>query len=375
MTLMEQSEALHRRVRLFAELSLNIDSVTASGSESFEELARSIAQYQYEAIPGFQRLVDARNADIKDLAQIPALPVDLFRMTRIAAHPEEIDKTVFYTSGTTGSERGEHPVRDLQTYNELALRLGQAALFSHIDRAVVIALGEYPGKRPSSSLGHMMGLFMSRFDGRPILSDPAGALFRPDSEERWLANSQGIDINNLERAAKIAVHRSEPLVILATSFALVALLEALDGKRIATPSLTRIMITGGFKGRTKEVGAPELRASLARALNTEQDQMIGEYGMTELTSQLYEDQGGEPGVFFAPPWLRVDAVSPDSGEVLPPGQAGLARFIDLGNIDSALAILTQDQVRRREDGGIELLGRAPQAPVRGCSLPFEGLIS
>jgi hypothetical protein len=59
---------------------------------------------------------------------------------------------------------------------------------------------------------------------------------------------------------------------------------------------------------------------------------------------------------------------------VPDGEIGLARFIDLANVDSAVAILTRDLVRRR-DGGIELLGRSPGAPPRGCSLAIEALLS
>jgi hypothetical protein len=52
---------------------------------------------------------------------------------------------------------------------------------------------------------------------------------------------------------------------------------------------------------------------------------------------------------------------------------GLARFIDLGNVDSAVCVVTQDLVRR-VGGGIELLGRQPGATPRGCSLSIEALL-
>jgi hypothetical protein len=55
------------------------------------------------------------------------------------------------------------------------------------------------------------------------------------------------------------------------------------------------------------------------------------------------------------------------------GAVGLARFIDLGNVDSAVAIVTQDLIRVC-DGRVELQGRAPGAPARGCSLAIEDLL-
>ena len=51
-----------------------------------------------------------------------------------------------------------------------------------------------------------------------------------------------------------------------------------------------------------------------------------------------------------------------------------ARIVDLGNVDSAVAIVVQDLVRRH-DGGIELVGRRSGAPPRGCSLAVEALVT
>ena len=106
--------------------------------------------------------------------------------------------------------------------------------------------------------------------------------------------------------------------------------------------------------------------------------------MTELTSQLYEgtlpgsalqaEWRGAPGTYFEPAWLCVVPVDPISLEPVAPGEVGIARIVDLGNVDSAIAIQTQDRVRRVA-GGIELLGRAAGAPPRGCSLAVEEFLA
>jgi hypothetical protein len=75
-------------------------------------------------------------------------------------------------------------------------------------------------------------------------------------------------------------------------------------------------------------------------------------------------------VYFEPPWLRVVPVDPVTLEPVAAGEVGIARIVDLGNVDSAIAIQTQDRVRR-SGAGIELLGRAPGATPRGCSLAIE----
>jgi hypothetical protein len=77
-------------------------------------------------------------------------------------------------------------------------------------------------------------------------------------------------------------------------------------------------------------------------------------------------------VFVEPPWLRVTPVDPCSFEPVAAGDAGLARFTDLANVDSAVVVLTRDLVRR-VPGGLVLVGRQPGASLRGCSLAIEAL--
>jgi hypothetical protein len=141
--------------------------------------------------------------------------------------------------------------------------------------------------------------------------------------------------------------------------------------------------TGGFKGRTREVPADQLRARIEELLGPER--IVGEFGMTELSSQLYEGSSSGAalesavanaprGTYLAPPWLSVRALDPTTLEPVEPGQPGLAGFIDLANVDSAVYVVTQDLIRE-EGGGVRLLGRMPRAPMRGCSLAAEAIWS
>lgn len=384
---LQQSEELHRRVRAFA-------SEHASGagqSETFEDLAIAIAEYQFQEAPGMARLAKRVPRSIED---IPAVPTEVFRLTRVATFPTELDRARFQTSGTTKRETGVHPARTLETYDHLALLLAERSLFRNLSRApVVIGLAEArTGPIPSSSLTYMMELFMRRFDGRRLSTEPVRTE-KLERGERFFVRMGGVDVEGLERAIRVAAHREEPLVVLGTSFAFAALLEALDGEILPSSAEVRIMITGGFKGRVREIPEARLREHIAATFGAGPSAVLGEYGMTELTSQLYEswpedaigaqgDRGsaspwfpqiGRPDVFYAPPWLRVRAVDPSTHRRVPPGEVGVAHCIDLGNIDSHIAVLTEDRIREI-DGGVELCGRAPSAPPRGCSLTYEDLL-
>lgn len=366
MTLLEQSRALHERVRAFAD---------RRGDDDFEHLALAIARYQARHAPGFARLVRASKSGLRGLEEIPPVPTAAFREARVAVHPSDLDAAVFLSSGTTDVARSAHPFRTLDTYRTLSLIQARAALLPHAERATVVALLPPPTDPPSSSLGYMATLFMQGLDGRCLdgETDPG------NGPGRFLINAGGVDLEGLERAAAMAKERREALLLIAPSFSLVALLEALRHRTLELPPESVLVQTGGYKGRTREVEPAELNREVARALRIERERIVSEYGMTELSSQLFEGSlpgarpAGPPGVYLEPPWLRVEALDPVSLERLAPGQAGLGLFIDLGNVDSAVAVVTQDRIQRA-GAGIRLLGRQPGAPPRGCSLSVEALL-
>lgn len=368
------SDELHQRVQRFAR---------GEGTDSFERLALDLAHFQAEASPGFRRLVQARGAALLELDDIPAVPSDAFRLARVATYPAELDRARFFTSGTTGAERGTHAMRRTDTYEALSLAFGrQALLAADGARPVVVALAPAPTNPPSSSLGFMMARFMESFDGQPL--DGVERDFAVNAAARWLLDANGVNLPGLQRAVAAAGERGQPLLVLGTAFALVQLLDDLATERLPLPSQSVVMQTGGFKGKSREVSMAQLRAQLSDSFQLAPERVVGEYGMTELSSQLYEATiaesalsarcpGAEPGLYFEPPWLRVTPVDPLTLTPVAEGEVGLARFIDLGNVDSAVSVVTQDLVRR-SGGGIQLLGRQPGAPARGCSLAIEALL-
>jgi len=127
----------------------------------------------------------------------------------------------------------------------------------------------------------------------------------------------------------------------------------------------------------REVPADELRASMARAFQIDERAIVAEYGMTELTSQFYEatlvDPGARHGEYVEPPWAKVVPVHPETLAPVADGEIGIARIVDLMNVDSAVVVLAADRVRRTVRG-FELLGRAPGAPPRGCSIAIDEML-
>jgi hypothetical protein len=351
-------------------------SLRGEATEPFDPLALALARFQARHIPALARLARARGVDLgaaRAAAAIPAVPCDVFRLSRIAVHPASCDVATFRTSGTSAgvAARGEHPLRTTETYEMAAV--GWAPRFLWPDRADLAAWVLAPpiSEQPDSSLGFMLDRFAHGFEPRPSFLVHA-------ADDGHAA----IDLDGVARAAVRAREAGWPVIVLATSFALVHLLDQAGGLDLRLPPWSRVMQTGGFKGRSREVAPDDLRRRVGEAFGVREDLVVGEYGMTELSSQLYEGTlaaalgvgpAARHGVYFAPPWVRVDAVDPVSLEPLPAGEVGIARIVDLANVDSAVAIQTADRVRIAE-GGVELFGRLPGAAPRGCSLAVDEML-
>jgi hypothetical protein len=169
----------------------------------------------------------------------------------------------------------------------------------------------------------------------------------------------------------------EPVVVASTAFGWVMLVEWLAGRSLPLPTGSRIMETGGYKGRSAEWSRAELYDRLSVMLNVPPSSIVSEYGMCELSSQFYATETNEGrAIFRGPPWVAVLAIDPETQRPAPAGQRGLLRVIDLANRGSAIAVQTEDEVIIRSEcqpAVFELIGRAESAEPKGCSLTAEDL--
>jgi hypothetical protein len=182
----------------------------------------------------------------------------------------------------------------------------------------------------------------------------------------------------------------QPLVVLGTAFNFVHLLDHLAQERLRFPLAagSRVLETGGYKGRSRAIAKTELQALITDYLAIPPSHIVSEYGMSELSSQAYDHVAGgrqpgeiagsdavrarppsDPGarIYTFPPWARVLVVSPETGREVGEGERGLLRVLDLANVWSVMAVQTEDLGARR-GAGFALLGRAGGAEPRGCSL-------
>jgi hypothetical protein len=358
-----ESEGLHAR----AQAMIGAFEAGRQMPEPFDALAVDIARFQAAHVPGYARLCAARGVDARRIAcasDAPAVPAEAFKVARVFAFESSEAAVTFRTSGTTSATRGAHSMRTVASYDAAALAFGVAMFTPGLAarRLPVVVIGPSAVEAPDSSLSHMCALFARALgDGEPSFFVRQGAL----------------QVEAL-RARLASLRRETPALVLATSFGLVHWLDAIGSRSMPLPPHSRVMQTGGYKGRSREVSAADLRRAVARSFAVDERAVVGEYGMTELSSQFWEatlvDSGARHGMYAEPPWARVVPVDPETLAPLPDGAVGIARIEDLANVDSAFAVLTQDRVRRSGDR-FELLGRAPGASPRGCSIALDEMLS
>lgn len=298
--------------------------------------ARRLFEHQRALCPDYAAFVG--DADPQTFAALPAAPVGLFRDLRFCVTAES--GVIFRTSGTTSGQRGAHHLPDAEAV-ELAARLHFDAMLPGCPTARTISLVTDAAQHPDSSLGHMIRHLAP--GARTFFTPKAGV----DAEGAWAAL----------RAAEA------PVFVPTTAFALADLLDHPGDATL--PSGSVVMVTGGFKGRRAELDEAGLWAEAQGRLGPGA-RLVGEYGMTELSSQLWDVGEG----YVAPPWLIVLVVDPETGAPLPDGALGLLRFVDLASWGSCVAIETQD-LGVLQAGRLRLRGRVTDAPARGCSLTAE----
>jgi len=336
-----------------------------AAAEDFEGLALEVFRLQCREIPAWRRFCAARGVDparVTRWQDVPALPIFAFRSLPLhLGEPREI----FRSSGTTGLE-GErsvhyHPFPELykrvidHTFAPAVFGAREAALPS--PRRALLSLVPRRADVADSSLG---------FWAERILE-------RHGSEQSVVAmTAAGVDAAAAEAFFGRAVAAGEPVTVLATVLALLDLFER--GQPVLLPAGSTLVETGGFKGRRREISRPELLALIEQRLGLAPEQVVREYGMSELTGHFYTRvlTGGDPDLFAVPHFLRVRALDPETLEEAEAGQPGLLAIFDLANLGSACHLLTQD-LGQIEGEGFRLLGRAQGAALRGCSLTAEEL--
>jgi hypothetical protein len=354
-----------------------IDDWRSSGAslddDQFNALALRLFGYQLRYNQPYAQYCESLG--VRKASQAPTwqaivpVPATAFKDAVLATFEPSKASLIFETSGTTIGRPGRHYFESSNLYDAAAPAAFDRFVLPDGARLRYLNLVPNPAQRAQSSLGYMMQQVSRRLG---------------DGHTGWYVHDDLLAFDEFCRDVQTAIADGQPVCIATTAFALVHVLDRLEAcdLRLPLPPGSRIMETGGFKGRTRAIEGERLYERTSQAFEVPLHAIVAEYGMTELTTQYYDAGFSRADSISiparrksSPPWLRTRVVAAN-GSTLPPGTVGALVHVDLANRASCIAIATDDLgVQFADDaGGLILIGRERGAALRGCSLDAESLL-
>jgi hypothetical protein len=316
------------------------------------ELSRLVHHHRAACEP-YRRIVDAVAPGFEAAAtpaDVPHLPVSLFKTHELRSIPVEAVFKTLTSSGTTG----------------------QAPSRIYLDRAAAAT----QTRTLSATMQHWLGpkrLPMLIVDTRSVLKDRASFSARgagilgmaPFGRDHLYV----LDASADELAAWLAKHAGEPVLVFGFTFMVWQHLpEGIDLRGGV------LVHSGGWKRLVEQAVTPaEFRRALRERTGIERVHNF--YGMAEQTGTVYVEC--EQGVLHAPDSGDVVIRDPGTWAPAPRGETGVVEVLStLPESHPGHALLTEDLGRvafvddcpcGRLGQAIEILGRVPKAELRGCS--------
>lgn len=324
--------------------SLHIKKRIFSGNVvDFDDIAIDLFNYQYQHNDIYKSYVSSLGINVegvRSIATIPFLPISAFKHYKVKSGQWRAED-VFLSSGTTQLHRSKHYVRDRSVYLKHSVTCFEEIVNLELANSVIIACLPSYHDQKSSSLIAMIDHFIS-------LSDDNLSGFYKD------------DFKSIDSVLKSVANSDKNVILFGVTY---ALLDFLNFSNNVYNSV-KLFVTGGMKGRKKELTPNELFKTLSSRFLA--SNIYGEYGMTELMSQAYSRGDFK---YLLPSTIKASAVElTDPFQKVGLNKTGLLQIIDLANVDSCAFIQTEDLCRIDENGCVEILGRLDYSDIRGCSL-------
>lgn len=350
---------------LLAQLLGFMRNPPADSDPAFNLLALQLFAYQFKHNLAFQRYCQQQGKTVRTVKHwhdIPAVPIDAFKDLTLSCFPPEHCERVFMTSGTTRADtKGRHYHPHLGVY-DVSMQLHFAQRFMRGEKRLRMGiLFPTEAMMPNSSLAHYLALAIDTFGAH---------------DSQYFIGPNGMDTDALCATLTQVESRGEPYALLGASYSFVHLIDELQqkGKTFSLPAGSRLFDTGGFKGQSRELDIPAFYALLNQTFGVPASACTNMYGMTELSTQFYDDGNAtQPAVKSGPHWIRSRTIDPLTGHDVPAGERGVLTHCDLANFNSVTTILTED-VGISVDGGFLLLGRALGAQAKGCSMAMDAFL-
>jgi len=204
----------------------------------FERLALDVFAYQYDRNEPYRRYCDRygrQPGDVRSWRDVPAVPAASFASARLACFPPSDSVLTFESSGTTsgGGSFSTHELDTAALYDASLLEHYRARVLPDASSMRLIALAPSFDEAPRSSLSYMLAKIAG------VLGEPGGGFFIRDGQLAFDALCAALR------------EGGEPVVVFGTAFAFVHFFDRCraDGIHFRLPIGSRVVETGGFKGR------------------------------------------------------------------------------------------------------------------------------
>jgi hypothetical protein len=332
-----------------------------SSEEAFNKQAMRLFEYQFRNNLPYQQYCQQKGKtlrSVKTWRDIPAVPINAFKALALSCSDPAAAEDVFMTSGTTKGTRGKHYHPTLAIYNQSMLSNFKDRVMKDVDKIRIGVLFPTEADMPNSSLSHYLALAFREFG---------------TEASSYFVDNKGIQTDQLIEELEQAERTGVSFMLLGATYSFVHLLEELQtrGKSFKLPKGSRILDTGGFKNKSKELALDDFYQQLSGCFGVDREDCLNMYGMTELSTQLYDSGNSSvPSVKSGPYWIRTRVINPLTGEDVARGERGVLVHYDLANFNSVTAILTEDMGIEKEEGFL-LLGRVQGTEAKGCSIAVD----
>ncbi|MGG5254335.1 CoF synthetase [Neobacillus sp. SM06] len=337
----------------------------------FNETALKLFRFQFQYNLPYKKFCQTKRKTpltIKNWQQIPPIPIQGFKELTLACEPPEEAEAVFMTSGTTNpNAKGKNYHPTLAVWDASMKGPFKKFVLPDVEKMTIFVLSPAADLNQNSSLSRYLSNAVTYFG---------------TANSRFFFSEAGLDMGAVAAALKECEARGEAVLLMGATFAYVHLLDYFHEQkcRFRLAKGSRIFDTGGFKGQAREVEMEQLYKMFAEFFDVERNMVINMYGMTELSSQIYDQtilstyENGQ--TIFAkagPAWVKTVILDTDTLEPVSDGKVGVIAHYDLANWNSCLAILTED-IGYRTEHGFVLLGRVQGSEARGCSIAVDQLL-
>lgn len=316
-------------------------------------LLKELTEHHRKTCASYRKIVDlafpqAQNA--ATLADLPYLPISLFKFRHLCSVPENDVRVTVTSSGTTGMQKSRVDL------DAVTAKLSSRALNSVINsvtgarRLPMLIIDCEASIRNKDDMGARAAAILG---------------LMPFGRDHCFALRDDLSVDENKITAFLKTHAGQDILIYGFTFLIWQHFVAACEKNSYDFSRGILLHSGGWKKLTDiAVDNAAFKARLKKAAGI--GKVMNFYGMAELPGTIFLEHND--GLLYPPHFADVIIRDPLTFQPLSPGQKGLIQIVTaIPHSYPGHSLLTEDMGILEANHGLRITGRAPRAELRGCS--------